>query len=176
MTIADKLIPAFYVVDLTGSAATLQHLLGTVHNIKTITISSRDMKNDLAAYDAMDKTINTFKGIVVEDEMKVNPEFYPSTPPIDITPEMEELEARMNEAATAMEDTEPNAIATAITRRFDEWGDFVSIKRELRGEGFLIKAKVAVHPRRYVIEKTKDIQEQHERLHGQKLKTGTALH
>lgn len=174
--IADKLIPAFYIIDIEGSAASLEQLIGTKHKIKSISIASRDMKNDLDAYEAMDKTLSTFKGSVIEDELSVNPEFFPNAPALDVTPEMEELEARMHEASEALEETEPNAIAVAITRRFDTWGDFVSIKRMLRGEGYHIKAKVAVHPRRYVAEKNNEKLEQHERLHGQKLRAGIHLH
>lgn len=172
--IADKLIPAFYVVDIEGSAATLEHFIGTKHQIKHITISSRDMRHDLDAYDAMDKTIRTFKEGAVEDELTVNPEFFPSIPAIELTPEMEAMEAHMAKASEEIEHNEPNAIAVSITRRFDEWGDFVSIKREVSGDDFQIKAKVAVHPRRYVLEKNNEKQEHQERLHGQKFHAGSA--
>lgn len=169
MTIADKLIPAFYVVDIEGSAASLEQLIGSKHKIKRISMASRDMANDLEACAAMDKVVDAFMGNVVTDQLLINPDFFPSAPAIEITPEMEELEARMAQASEAMEDTESNAIAVAITRRFDDWGDFVAIKREVNGEDFKIKAKVAVHPRRYVLEKSNEKQEHLERLHGQKL-------
>lgn len=166
MTLANKLIPAFYVVEIEGSAASLEFLLGTKHRIKKITISSADMDNDLAAYEAMDNTINTFSNSTVTDELMINPEFFPSAPPIELTPEMEELEEQAAEAEEEIEKKD-DFVAVAITRRFDTWGDFVAMKREIIGTDFVIKAKVAVHPRRYVIEKNIEKLEHKERLHGQ---------
>lgn len=169
MTIANKIIPAFYVVDIEGSAATLENLIGSRHRIKKISISSADMKNDLDAYAAMAETIETFAviGEKISDELKMNPEFFPTAPPIEITPEMEELEAKAAETEEQLEEQDEHVVACAITRRFDEWGDFVSLKREIIGDCFTIKAKVAVHPRRYVLEKNIEKLEHKERLHGQ---------
>lgn len=176
--IANKALPSFYVIELEGDSADLKFLLGSSHKIESITISSLDFNDDVSAINAANDVINLFKRKldlkIDEEQIAFNPEFFPSQPAIEPTLEMLVAEQEAEDAIEEIEE-ERQRMAFPMTRRFDEWGDFVVAKTHLTGQNFDLLMKVTIHPQKYFEEKSLEIQEHKAYLQGQKYKDGTSV-
>lgn len=169
--ITDKVLPAFYILDLDGKAADLEFILGKKFKIKRMCLGSHDFDSDISAIQAAEKAINFFKEgsslVTTSTNKQYNPEFFPSTPAIVPTEDMLFLEELSNDEAEKLEEeSEGTKIALVMTRRFDPIGDFVVAKSNHEGDDFSIRMKVAITPTLYMNEKNLEKQEQLSLLYG----------
>jgi hypothetical protein len=169
--IATKAIPSFYVIDLEGDAANLDFLLGGNHqfNIRRVCIGSFDFNTDIeaavAGKAALDLVKNNLDLDGIEEITAFNPEFFVGQQAIEPTLQMlidEEI------AEEKVEDAENGGghVAIFLTRRFDDWGDYVVSKTTLDDPALTITLKIAANPQRYMLEKNLEKQEHLARLHG----------
>lgn len=175
--IAHKIIPSFFVVDLEGEATNIEWLFGYKARLKNITINSLDFRSDVEALVAGQEAFDLLKLTVdvetAEEASAYNPEFFLKDP-LEPTLEQErdEMFAMFQAAQMA-----PDMDATVLTRRFDDWGDFVIMKSEVRDSKYCMRLKVAANPQLYIQEKNLEQEEHDARLHGNKLEsTRIALH
>lgn len=176
--IANKALPSFYVIDLEGEAADLEFLLGSKHQIESITISSKDFGDDVTAINSGKDALEFFRRKLDlkpdEEELKFNPEFFPSQPAIEPTLQML-IEEQIAEDAIEKIEEEQQKLAFPMTRRFDDWGDFVVAKTHLKSFFFEAQMKVAVHPQKYFEQKSLELQEHQAYLQGQKYQDATSV-
>lgn len=175
--IANKVLPTFYVLDLEGDAASLEFMLGTKHNVRRVTVHSCDFEGDVLAVAAGKQAFDFFTYSFKDDGKETNefnPEFFLTQAPIE--PSLEMLHAEELASETEEKIEKNGDIQTVVlTRRFDDWGDFVVARSTIEGSTFNGLMKVAVNPRRYLLEKNLEKQEYVARLHGLKSEPGTAL-
>ena len=174
----NKALPTFYVIDLEGDAADLEFLLGTKHRIQSITISSGDFGDDVSAtnggLDALAFLRRKLEFAAEEENVSFNPEFFPSQPQIEPTLQML-IEEQIAEEAIEQIEEEKQRLAFPMTRRFDEWGDFVVAKAHASNFYSSIRMKVAVHPQKYFEEKSLQLQEHQAYLQGQKYQDAISI-
>jgi hypothetical protein len=159
--ISSKVLPAFYVLDLQGDAANLESFLGSKHNICRVTVHSLDFSGDVLAAVAGQDALNFFAGKFsrAEEKRDFNPEFFPN---LVATEHVED------DKATKIDEEN-------ITRKFDEWGDFVVARTTIEDTDFKAIMKVAVNPQQYLLEKSLEKLEYTAHLHGQRTDTGSAI-
>lgn len=152
MTIADKLIPSFYIIDVTGQA--VQSILPGEFGIEKIAIASRDFSNDMDAQAALSNamafiTLNpVLDKTYAEESVNYNPEFFPSLLPLNVENPREVLTQEMQEMVL------PNgAVAIPITNAFDILGDFIESRWLIKSPTFKIEGRVAVSPDKYITHK-----------------------
>lgn len=162
--IADKIMPALYVIDLEGKAANLDFLVGEDFGIQRITLGSLNFENDLQATAAGQRAIEFLLDSPqldvdeAEETVSFNPEFFPSLPAIIPTEEDLKTEAAAEEEAE--EYVEDGQFPVIVTKRFDSLGDYVTSRLEVVGEDFKVKLRVAIDPNLYITEKGKGIEAQ----------------
>lgn len=173
--IANKVLPSFYSLELEGEAAKMEHLLGVRCKIKSVTIHSYDLTSDI---EAANLGTTAFKNVTDkvggEIEFFYNPEFFPSLPVIEPTLEQDQIEEAAREKLDTLEE-EQQVSGTILTRRFDEWGDFVVMKAKCFDSTHSAILKVAAHPKDYILQKNLEKQEHIARLHGLTTPSGTAV-
>jgi len=162
--IADKIMPALYVIDLEGKAANLDFLVGEDFGIQRITIGSLNFENDLQATAAGQRAVEFLLDSPLVDEsaaeetVSFNPEFFPSLPPIIPTEEDLRIEAAAEEEAE--EHIEEGQFPVIVTKRFDTLGDYVTSRLEVVSADFKVKLRVAIDPNLYITEKGKAVEAQ----------------
>lgn len=146
--IADKIFPAFYLIDIEGDVADVFPLLGKKHNVKRITLGSFNFQTDGHATKAGEDAFEFFfcnpqLKIDVDAltcEKKYNPEFYPTL------------------GKQAEEEEELSL--------FDDLGNFISYKVEMKAPNFSAALKIGACPMTYAIEKEIEKVEEIERQFG----------
>lgn len=163
--IGHKVLPAFYTIELEGTSASLEFILGTRHRIKKISIASRDFPSDLHAAVAGKQLYEFFISHLEGEELiEYNPEFFLTQTPLEPTLQQEQRE---REAEATEEKLQQEGVqSVSLTRRFDEWGDFVVSRAICQGSDFKVLMKSAVNPSRYILEKGLEKQEHNARLNG----------
>jgi hypothetical protein len=147
--IANKVLPAFYLIDIDGDIADVFPLLERKFRTKRITLGSFNFPTDghatVAGEDALEfffanpqLTIDTN---ALTCEKQYNPEFYPT----------------LNQDL-ALEDGE--------LPPFDELGNFISYKVEMNAPNFNAQLKIGACPMTYTIEKEIEKVEESERYFG----------
>jgi hypothetical protein len=144
--IADKLIPAFYHIELKGDA--IKSIMG-YPDIELCTIKSQLVKYDITAMtllgESMQKIVNSLPYQIVEEKSEYNPEFFPSMEPLIPTrKDLDEINIREGEIA------EMNVDATPIPTLFDDMGDFVEGRWTVKSDNFSILGRVVVNPEIYM--------------------------
>jgi len=157
MTVADKLIPSFYVIELEGKA--VQSIIPGDFGIEKIAIGSRDFTNDMfataALADAMQFIVLNpdLDKSVAEERIDYNPEFFPS---LQSSTASKIEEEEITEATEALGIA--GQIAVPITRHFDPLGDFVQSRWIVQSKDFKVYGKVAVNPDKYMHHKVMEAQ------------------
>ncbi len=162
--IADKIIPCFYTIDLSGERLDeCLRKLGGDFGISSMILSSHNFKTDLQATAAMQDAIDSIANFVdLEDNLVektlFNPEFFPSLEPVDETYEQklerEEAEIAADEASEELE--KENKIAVTVSRSFDKMGDYVESRWEIEGKNVAISARVVTEVNEYLQNKALD--------------------
>lgn len=169
--IADKSIPAFYLMHLEGKITDIEFMLGEKLSIKSITISSHEFPSDVEAINAGEEAIKFFsrnKKINLqscEKAQKFNPEFYPNVEHEEPSREILEKEAIAEMAVEEQMAQDPTKIVLALTYRFDALGDFVVSKTDYVGKNYKISIKTAINPTRFMHEKSLEFQKQQQLLY-----------
>lgn len=159
--IATKVLPAFYVLDLEGDAANLEWLFGDDFKIKHVRVGSRDFRSDLDATLAGTTAVNfiieqTDVSTDKADQVRLNPDFFPSAPALQLTQEQLDLMEEIQEESDKM--IEQGQVALKLTKNFDELGDFVTSHLSSSGDDFKIDLKIAINPNTYMDEKAKVVE------------------
>jgi hypothetical protein len=163
--IANKILPALYILDLEGEAASLEFLLGQNFGVKRVTIGSYDFTNDMEAASAGQEAVdfmlenNKLDHDDYTESVDYNPEFFPSIPTIEPTEEQLTQEAIAEEYAESLV-KEDNQFPVVVTRRFDPLGDYVAVRMQLEAANYKIKMRIAINPNVYMDEKGKMMEEE----------------
>lgn len=152
--IADKIIPSFYIIEITGDA--VKSVIPQDYGIQKISIGSFDFQSDMHASEKIDKAVNhILQGIAkkekVETLIEVNPEFLPSAKQLPMNEEAQEIAEEMS--STLIHE---NKVAIPITRSFDVLGDFVVARKQLSADNFKIEARIVANIDEYVRLKSLD--------------------
>ena len=152
--IADKIAQAFYLVHIKGEA--VKSFFDGDFGIQSILISSELFANDLEASSALGELISHISSDPeidvsnVQEDVSLNPEFFPSIEPIKMTPELEE-ERDMEIARIKMQHNIPeNAVPVVMTKNFDEYGDFVVTRWHIKNDALDITARVGIMPSEFM--------------------------
>ena len=158
--IASKIFPSFYAIELSGDAS--QVIIPGDFAIDKIALASKNFDNDIAAMHALDiilnyivasPDINIDKAIITTD---YNPEFFPSVKPIKIPTEVllnqEVIQDEINESIGNRDQ-----INIMITKNFDILGDFVEMRKSIKGVDFNVDGRVAINPDKYAEQKAVDL-------------------
>jgi len=151
--IADKIIPSFYIIEITGDA--IKTVIPQDYGIHKISLGSHDFRSDLHANEKVDKAIN----FLVENTgglekyktlVDINPEFLPSQ--TEIVKDSDSDEDDMSEMVDKLSSQliNENKVAIAITKSFDVLGDFVVSRKLLSSESSKIEARVIANVDEYV--------------------------
>ena len=146
--IAEKILPAFYLLDIKGDIADMEPLLGKKFKVRRITLGSFNFQTDGHATVAGEDALEFFfcnpqlkiDTQALTCEKQYNPEFYPT------------LDQGLREG----EDLPP----------FDELGQFISYKVEMNAPNFNAQLKIGACPMTYAIEKELEKVEESERHFG----------
>jgi len=182
--IANKILPALYIIDLEGEAASLEFLLGQNFGIQRVTLGSFDFTNDMeaaaAGQEAIDFILENHK-LVHEDyaeSVDYNPDFFPSIPAITPTEEHLTQEALAEEYAESLV-KQDSQFPVIVTRRFDPLGDYVSIRMSIGAINYKMQMRIAINPDIYMQEKGRLIEDEATRAsnpHRELAPTPTSLH
>lgn len=143
--IAEKILPAFYLIDIDGDLADMQPLLGKKFKVERITIGSFNFQTDGHATQSGEDALEFF---FCNEQLKIdtstltckkqyNPEFFPT------------LEQQLKDG----EDLPP----------FDDLGEFISYKVEMNAPNFNATLKIGACPMTYAVEKQLEEVEESER-------------
>ena len=155
--ISNKILPSFYTLELSGEVANLEFLLGSNFGIESIAITSANFESDIHATDAARNAVDFFLENTrldmdsVDEDYQLNPDFFPTIKPIEISDSQREEEAAV--AALAAEAAGEDQIAIVLTKRFDSQGDHVSAKLDLSSSNFSLKAKIIAQSESFLKEK-----------------------
>jgi hypothetical protein len=158
--IADKILPAFYLLEVEGDA--VNSIVAGNFGIERIALGSKDFPSDLDAHTALDKAIKfILTGPIdasdVSETIEYNPEFFPSST-FTLSEEQKQEAADAEEYADQMDESlaAMNQVAVVITRMFDPVGDFVSIRKTIESPTLKVQGKIAANPQHYVRAKSID--------------------
>lgn len=146
--IADKIIPSFYIIEITGDA--VKSVIPQDYGIQKISIGSFDFQSDMHASEKIDSAIDCIlQGIddaqKVETLVEVNPDFLPHAPQPSANDEAQEIADEMSSKLI-----HENKVAVPITRFFDVLGDFVVARKRLKADNFNIEARIIANIDEYV--------------------------
>ncbi len=157
--IAEKIIPATYIVAINGKA--VNSIIDGDFGIEQIIVGSTEFDCDLLAMTALQEGVQYVVEQLGDDEFNFeekidfNPDFFPSIPKLELSEDAaldaEEIEAQA--ALMSLELYEKGKFPVVLTQHFDELGDFVETKWKIEGNNFSISAKIAVNPDFYIQEK-----------------------
>lgn len=153
--IFDKILPASLVLIINGDA--VKEVIPGDYGIESIKIVSREYSSDLSAFEASDKIIQYIcANLNTEaDEVKFNPEFFPSIPQPEVSESQLILEEEAIEKALDGKQIPAGAVPIIITTRFCAHGDYVEVVRDTRGDNFSVNAMICANPTQYIDEKKK---------------------
>jgi hypothetical protein len=160
MSVADKLLPSFYVIEIEGKA--LQSVIPGEYGIEKISVGSRDFENDLFALAALSNAMSYIIANPDVDQSQAtekidyNPEFFPLMKSAELSPEKKEKQRADEEEAAEMTQVIQQT-QVAITREFDPLGDFVESRWKIDAPTFSVLGRVAVNPDRYLRQKAIDL-------------------
>lgn len=152
--IADKLSKAFYLVHVKGDA--VKSFFDGNFGIDSILISSELFPNDLVAGNALGELISHIASdpevdvTDAEEDVDLNPEFFPSLEPIAMTPELEEARDMEIARIRMMHDIPDNAVPVVMTKNFDEYGDFVVSRWHIKSDSLDIMARIGIMPSEFM--------------------------
>lgn len=143
--IADKILPAFYLLDIEGDIADMSGLLGRKFRTKRITLGSLNFPTDGHATQSGEDALEFFlsnEQLTIDTnaltcEKQYNPEFYPT----------------LDQGLKDGEELPP----------FDELGNFISYKVEMKAPNFRATLKIGACPMTYAVEKQLEEVEESER-------------
>lgn len=152
--IENHIAEAFYLVSVRGEA--IKSFFDGDFGIDAIHICSDMFPNDLVAGTALGDVISHIasdEAVDISDaqeDVDLNPDFFPSIDPIAMTDEMMEMQDR-EIARIKMENDIPNdSIPIVMTKKFDEYGDFVVARWHIKSETMDVMARVGIMPSKYM--------------------------
>jgi hypothetical protein len=142
--IAEKILPAFYLIDIEGDLADMSGLLGKKFKTQRITLGSFNFQTDGHATKSGEDALEfffcneqlTIDTSTLKVEKQYNPEFFPTL-----------------EQPKEGEDAPP----------FDDLGEFISYKVEMNAPNFKATLKIGACPMTYAVEKQLEEVEESER-------------
>lgn len=157
--IAEKIIPAFYIVSVSGEAT--RSIIDGDFGISQITIGSTEFDCDLLAMNAVQEAVQYVvdqmgkEELDFEEKIDFNPDFFPSVPKRELTEDeaLDDEEAHAQASLMSLELYDQGKFPVVLTQHFDELGDFVETKWKIDGKDFSINAKIAANPDLYIQEK-----------------------
>lgn len=156
--IAGKILPCFYLLKLEGAA--IETVFPGEFNIEEVIIKSGDFATDMdtisASKFAMAFVTNNPNVDIknIRENVKFNPDFFPSLPKIELSEEQKQQQEELDEIAD--EKSEGGKKYIALTRIFDDMGDFVHTKWTIEGDNFASTLKIGVNIDSYIKEKTEE--------------------
>lgn len=160
MSVADKLLPSFYVIEIEGQA--LQSVISGEYGIEKISVGSRDFENDMFALAALS---NAMAYIIMNpdvdrsqatENIDYNPEFFPLMKAAELSDEKKAKQLEQEQEAADMTQAIQQT-SVAITREFDPIGDFVESRWQIEAPSFKVIGRVAINPDRYLRQKAMDL-------------------
>lgn len=149
--IADKIIPAFYVVEIEGSS--VNALFNGDFGIEKVVAASASFKTDIAAINAamicVDSISEMSDGEFIKS-IEFNPEFFPTLSPIKSDDEEDILADQAVADAITQQSMESGKIPVVATFRFDPLGDYVESRYSAKSKSATVMAKIAVDPNIYI--------------------------
>lgn len=154
--IADKILTSGYTINIDGSA--IKSIIPGDFNIEKIIVGSEQFSVDLLAFDALAISMRSIISnssidlVGATENIEYNPEFFPTFSSKPLTAEQilkkEQVEERVEEMNAAL--NEDNKVALIIPRTFDDIGDFVETRWEIKGKDFNVVGRVLVDSETYL--------------------------
>lgn len=153
--IADKIIPSFYLLEISGDAVNV--LVSGDYGIDKIAIGSFDFATDMQATYALQQAMQSVVDVMAteyDQETFLNPEFFPT-----VASNRSEAEESELEEAQAISDVmtrdlvEKGQVPVIVTNTFDKLGDFIQSRWVIEGDNFSVIGRIAANPTKYMMHK-----------------------
>jgi hypothetical protein len=154
--IANKILATGYIINIDGSA--IKSIIPGDFNIEKIIVGSEKFPVDLLAFDALATSMksiisnSTINLAGATENIEYNPEFFPTFSNKSLTPEQILKKEQIEERVEAMNATlnGDNKVALIIPRTFDDIGDFVETRWEIKGKDFNLIGRILVDSEVYL--------------------------